>query len=277
MKLDGATISIQPRPVGACIDLACLFYRVHFRAILLLTLFFAGPVCVFNYWWLETRGGHMAFSFALFYWISPYLGSILVAAAGQRVFGDPFVVRRALQAFAGRSAFLLVWLFGLRLAILLGALAFILPGFLLAAASGFFSEVLLLEQVGRGRVGRRLAELVRGGALELTLRLAVIVLFFGAVVVMLFLLADAASGFFFGFPLFAGRLPEGIDWFAGEVSYLLFEDPRTLTALLALMWFVYPLARLAWFFCYLDVRIRKELWDVELDFRIEARRLEAAS
>ena len=52
-------------------------------------------------------------------------------------------------------------------------------------------------------------------------------------------------------------------------------DPLVTTVIHALLWAFYPLIRIAWFFCYLDVRIQKEGWDVELDFRIEAQRLEA--
>jgi hypothetical protein len=44
-------------------------------------------------------------------------------------------------------------------------------------------------------------------------------------------------------------------------------------ALASTWWLVYPLARLAWFFCYLDARIRREGWDVEIAFRVEARRI----
>jgi hypothetical protein len=54
----------------------------------------------------------------------------------------------------------------------------------------------------------------------------------------------------------------------------MFFDPLVVSALSATAWLVYPLARLAWFFCYLDARIRKEGWDVELAFRIEAGRLQ---
>ena len=35
-----------------------------------------------------------------------------------------------------------------------------------------------------------------------------------------------------------------------------------------------PVIRLAWFFCYLDQRIRNECWDLQLQFRAEAARLE---
>ena len=54
---------------------------------------------------------------------------------------------------------------------------------------------------------------------------------------------------------------------------LLSYDPLLVVALASTWWLVYPLARLAWFFCYLDARIRKEGWDVEIAFRVEARRI----
>jgi len=40
------------------------------------------------------------------------------------------------------------------------------------------------------------------------------------------------------------------------------------------MWLTYPIIRLAWFFCYLDQRIRNECWDLDLQCRVEAVRLE---
>lgn len=54
---------------------------------------------------------------------------------------------------------------------------------------------------------------------------------------------------------------------------MLWYDPKVVTVLMGVLWLVYPLARMAWFFCYLDQRIRNECWDVELDFRRDARRL----
>ncbi len=56
---------------------------------------------------------------------------------------------------------------------------------------------------------------------------------------------------------------------------MLFYDPLVVATLCGTLWLVYPIARLAWFFCYLDARIRKEGWDVELAFRIEGRRLQS--
>lgn len=64
------------------------------------------------------------------------------------------------------------------------------------------------------------------------------------------------------------------DGFSGAMDRLWY-DPVTVTTLMALLWVVYPVARLAWFFGYLDQRIRNECWDVELDFRREVRRMES--
>ena len=49
---------------------------------------------------------------------------------------------------------------------------------------------------------------------------------------------------------------------ANDILNLLAYDPLLVGTLSATWWLVYPLARLAWFFCYLDARVRKEGWDV---------------
>jgi hypothetical protein len=54
---------------------------------------------------------------------------------------------------------------------------------------------------------------------------------------------------------------------------MLLRDPRCLTVFAAAVMLVYPIVRLAWFFCYIDLRVRRDCWDMELLFRQEARRL----
>jgi hypothetical protein len=80
-------------------------------------------------------------------------------------------------------------------------------------------------------------------------------------------------GLVFSVPILFGRITG--EFFVDDVGFLLMHDPLVVTTICATLWLAYPLARLAWFFCYLDTRIRKEAWDVELDFRIESQRLEA--
>jgi hypothetical protein len=63
---------------------------------------------------------------------------------------------------------------------------------------------------------------------------------------------------------------DGRDVFLG----LTHDDPAFLTTIQLALWLPYPVIRLAWFFCYLDQRIRNECWDLQLQYRAEAARLE---
>ena len=95
------------------------------------------------------------------------------------------------------------------------------------------------------------------------------VLFYGVALVVVFTLVEAAAYALFGVEIFFARVLAAGDWIPGFLN-----EPRAVIVTQALLWLGYPLARMALFFCYLDVRTRKECWDLELDFRIEARRLE---
>jgi hypothetical protein len=291
MKLDGATIAIEPRSLGGCIDLAACFYRRHWRPILTLTVIVAAPVSLLGYFLAATTDAGLAWCAGLFVLFSPALGALLVAGAGYRVFGDPFAAGRALKVVHSRFPRLLGHLMGTWLWIALcvyfilrggdAALTFlswlILPLVaLLAAQRGFLPEVILLEELRGGRLRRRIAEIMRYVHFALLVRRVALGVFVAGAVLGLFILLDRGAGVLLGLPIVGGRISAGPPFiYLKEFYDLVFYDPVATTALFATAWLVYPLARLAWFFCYLDVRIRKECWDVELDFRIEARRLES--
>jgi hypothetical protein len=61
-----------------------------------------------------------------------------------------------------------------------------------------------------------------------------------------------------------------------EAWELLARDPLVLAALTATALLVYPINRLAWFFCYIDIRVRKDCWDLELRLEKKTRELSAA-
>lgn len=297
MKLDGATIAIEQRSAGACLDLAGLFCRAHAAQIATLTALFAVPWCALTYWAAGNTESGLFLGLLFFFVGSPFLGAALVAGAGYRVFGDPFLVRSTLRILlphlrllifaVGVARFVigLCWLpfsaaFLLdtgdavaRVMMGLCGLACAVPGVLLAVRYGFLPEVIILEQARGTRFEARTSELMRGMFWNLVQRGAAIAAFFGCVAVSLFILLDLMCDIVFGLPVLFGRTTDV--FFLEEVTYLVQSHPTVVTALTGTMWLVYPLARLAWFFCYLDVRIRKECWDVELDFRVEARRLEA--
>jgi hypothetical protein len=260
--------------VGACIDLACLFYRVHSLKLLGLTLVFAGPVTLLIYGLTATTDFGWFWAGVAFFFLTPFLGAAVVAGAGHWAFGEPFTIPRALAAVWKRFWSLAYLLILTRLALaLLGVMCWGLPFIPLATRYGFLPELVILEQLRGRRTERRIGEIMSHTFWSATGRYVVIGLFAMAVFISVFTVIDLGSGVLLGFPIFLGRLSS---LFGEEVFYVMFFDPLVVSALSATAWLVYPLARLAWFFCYLDARIRKEGWDVELAFRIEAQKLQTA-
>lgn len=275
MRLETATLSLEPRTAGACIDLAVLFYRAHAVRFLGLSLLFGSLPIAFGVYRADAFGDGWLWSLLLFFFLSPFLGATVVAAAGHRVFGEPFTVRGALRQVWARMGTLFFFLPVARL--LLGLTGLLCVGLLwvpLAARYGYMSEVILLEQLGGGRMGRRLEEILRHSWTEACGSYISVAVFAGALVVTLFLTLDLGSQLLLGVPILVGRVSWAMAF--DDVSNLLVYDPRPLAVWFACCWLVYPLARLAWFFCYLDARIRSEGWDVEIAFRVEARRLARA-
>ncbi|MBI1313219.1 hypothetical protein GC176_18155 [bacterium] len=273
MRLDGAIFAIEQRSVGGCIDLAAVFLREHFAGILRLLACFAVPSVLLTWWLiaeLEWTTSTCLFLFAL---ESPFCGAALVAAAGHRVFGERFSTRTGLRLVLRRLPVLLFLLTTARLLTCAGMFLLLLPGYVIATRYGFLSEILLLELCPLRKYETRLNDLLNGTFWSLLGRLIMILVFFSTTVVSLFLFVDLLCGTLFSWPILSGRI-SSLAYVDRELATLLTVDPRVGTVLVAVLWFVYPIARLAWMFCYLDVRILKEGWDIELDFRIEARRLQ---
>jgi hypothetical protein len=222
--------------------------------------------------WRARSGDGWLWATALFFYGSSFLGAAVVAGAGHHVFGEPFTIANALRHVKSRFFSLLLLLPLARTVLgLLGALCWGLLWVPLAARFGFLSEVLLLEQLRGLRVGKRLEEILRNSFVEACGRYLAILGFSISLVIVLFLLVDIGSQLLFGVPIFVSKVSRAIAF--SDVSNLLSYDPLLVAVLAATGWLVYPLARLAWFFCYLDARIRKEGWDVEIAFRVEARRI----
>lgn len=287
MKLDGATIPIEQRSLGGIIDLAVGLYRNDFLQVIVLTLIFTVPACMLAYWAsVETQAGGLL-SLAVFYLLSPILGALLVAGVGTRAFGDPFTLKGALSLFLAHSFRLIFWLWTPRLLILgLGCLLYMtslgmtplllcLPlALLVSKGSMLVREVILLEKLEGYRLRLRLADLRHGDAVGVAQRYLGTLLFASLVVIIAFLMLDSTATFVLEAPVLFGRLQAAS---LGEAVDLLLSDPRCVVTATAVVWLAYPLARLTLYLCYVDIRIRKECWDLELDFRIEARRLEGIS
>lgn len=267
MNLENVTIPIEPRTTGGCLDLAIGFQRMHARRIAQLTALLAVPALALTYYLATLTDYGLLWSLLLFYLLSPIVGAWLAVGAGYRVFGEAFTVRGALRAFAPQAARLVVLLWWYRLAAVLASVG-IVTGFLVAARGGNLPEAVLLERLEGQRLRRRLGELSRGIQTSPVISLVNIWAYTLAAVISTFLLLHFAADFLFDTPVWF-HSGEGITGALDRLTY----HPVTVTALGACLWAFYPVARLAWFFCYVDQRIRNECWDVELDFRREARRM----
>lgn len=271
MKLDAATLALEPRSVGECIDLAVLFYRRHATKLLTLSLLF-GVVPVAAGVIASSSGTGWLWSGLLFVFVSPFLGAAVVAGAGHHVFGEEFTVKSALQNVGARLGTLALLLPAARIAY--GAVSVMCWGLLtvpVATRYGFLSEVVILEQLRGYRIPTRCAEILRDMYADACGRYVAIAGFAFGVSSILFILLDLGSQVLFGIPVFAAKVSWAVA--ADDILNLLAYDPLLVGVLSATWWLVYPLARLAWFFCYLDARVRKEGWDVEIALRVEARRL----
>lgn len=276
MRLDGAIFAIEQRTVGGCIDLATVFLRAHFLQVMQLVAVFAVP-SVWLAWWLVDSQEWTLFGCALLFVVeSPLLGAALVVAAGHRVFGESFSPVVGLRVLGRRFILFLPLLLALKIVTGIFVFMFVIPAYLLSARYGFLSEVLLLENCPARKYESRLNDLVNQNFFQLLGRLLAVMSFFCVTWLAMFLFVDLTSDWLLNYPILIGRI-SGTEYFADEIFTLLTVDPRVTVAAMTLAWLLYPLARLAWMFCYLDTRIRKEGWDIELDFRIEAQRLEAAA
>lgn len=272
MNLERTTLAIEPRSLGECIDLAVLFYREHARKIVTLTLVFGAPATLVAYASTRASDTGWLWSLLVFFFLAPFLGAALAGAAGHQVFGAPLRASATLQLLLARGVSLMAGVGVTRAATALTAVFCLgVPSLPIAVRYGFFPEVLLLEQLPLVRADRRLAELLRNHFWEAAARYVGIVGFAAMAGVSLFFLIDQACNWLLAAPLYLGKVVYPDEYFT-----LLFVDPIVVATWIGIAWLVYPLARLAWFFCYLDTRIRKEGWDVELSFRVEARRLASA-
>mgnify|MGYP006272885325 CR=1 FL=1 len=274
MQLDAAIMAIQKRSVGGCIDMGVVFLREHFIPVITMTACLAVPFCSATWWLVSRHEWSVVGILLLFSFVSPFLGAALVGEAGKRVFGDQFSIRRGYLTVLRQFFPLGVLLLASRLFSIMGLLFCMLPGYLVALRYGFLSEIFLLERQKLAKYEGRLNDLEMSVFGLLIGRIVMTALFYGMSVLSLLVLVDLTSGYVFGLPVLIGRVTS-LEYFIEEITHLLTQDELVLTVLTAVMWLVYPVARLAWFFCYLDVRIRQEGWDVELDFRVEARRVEA--
>lgn len=281
MRFEQVAVPLVPRSTANCIDLAICFLRHYLKPIAGLWATIALPSCLLVYILVDRYECHLWTAVLIYFFVSSPLGVLLMAGAAPGAFGEQFTYRGTWRRLGWRGLGLLFKGLGLRIAMALGTMLFIFPGWYLGVRYGFFVEQAVLSKMARHLHDRRTDELLQGEIGDLFFRSAAIGTFSAMIWWVLLFTVDFTCSTLLGWPILLGRCKVDMsylnnlgEWF-GYIFQFLGSDPIVITAELAVALLVYPIARLAWFFCYMDVRVRRDCWDMELQIIQEAQRLEA--
>ncbi len=273
MKVEDCIVDVKCRSAAGCIDLACVFQRRFAAPIINLLLIFAVPSLVLGWFVLRYRDFSFVWMLLIWSFFSALFCGALIAGIGPQVFGQPFRVAEALKSLCQRLPLYFGWILLIRILQGFLSMCFVVPATLIAPVTGFLAEVMFLEQSPAGKINARMSALSRGYYFTLLVRFWLVLILAIILIAGLFTAIFFLGTFLFNLPGITDRIDRRQnDPFIMLIS--LFSDPFAGTVLQACFWSVTPLARLAWFFMYLDSRIRRECWDLDVAFQIEARRLE---
>jgi len=272
MRPDDIRIALRPRRLGGAIDLAGIIFRLHFRRLFGMTCLFAIPCTLLVVWSAQAEFGLLV-SLSLYFFLSPILGALIVAALGPWIFGEPISLETAAGTIKRRFGPLLLHVIIWRFVALFSWSTFALPGLFASAFESFVPETIVLEEQTTNGVVGRIRELGSGRWFDLIGRRFALSFYHVGLVVSVFLLAELISSAVFGYPLAFARAV-GSAW-SEELLDAFFFDAIVLGVMTFLTWILYPITRIAIFLSYLDIRIRQEAWDIELDFRQRLLELEA--
>ena len=282
MRFDRVAIPLVPRSTANCIDLAVCFARQHLAPIAGLWAIVALPTCALVYVLVDRYEFQMPLALLVFLLATSPLGVLIMAGAAPSAFGEPFTFRGTWSRLGWRGTVLLCRGVALRCLIAVGTVLFLFPGWYLAVRTGFFVEQATLSHLDRHLHDRRADELLKGEIGDLFSRSGAIFSFCALLWLVMLLTANFVSTHLLGLPILWGRLgldASYLDDMSDSTTYVLgflWGDPVVVTAALGVALLVYPIGRLAWFFCYVDVRVRRDCWDMELQIMQEAERLESA-
>jgi hypothetical protein len=251
VNLRAARVVLRQRSLADVLDLAlplCVVGRRPLGAAALLVL---GPVAAIVA--AARLRGHWEWPavWLLVFQASALLDGVFTVVLGDLLFREPreISVRASLRRFAGRAPAVAMAVVARQIVLGVSATLFVLP-LLLGPSTQFMAEALLLESATAGRAWTRSRALTRNrGGFAFGLWLATLALpALGAIA------GDQLGNAVVGFVLQLGR-PTG-DLFADGGSGF-----AVIGALLAV-----PVAASARFLGYIDLRTRKEGWDIQLRF-----------
>jgi hypothetical protein len=263
VRLQELQVEIRPRTTGQTLAIAARMLQqrpgpllwawalssVPLIAVSLLLLL----VVELDPWWI----------WAIILPIAPAFGLPMIATTGMLVFTPAVRPGEVASVLVRRTLPYLTAFLAMRVLALAGFAAMVVPGLYIWRYSWFLAPIVLLERSPLGvslRRSRRFAVGFHGHVLAHAAST-------GAVLGYAFVAFGSLAHF-----LIAEVLGLGIESISYVTDYVFYPH------VVALVGFglAVPLALLVWFFVYLDVRIRKEGWDLEIEFRSRAEQLEAS-
>ncbi|HUG93554.1 MAG TPA: hypothetical protein VML55_22125 [Planctomycetaceae bacterium] len=296
---DRTAVSLEPRTTANCLDVAAMFYGRHIADMLRAWAVVAAPTCAVVYGLAWRQGFDVRAALVAVYVATLPEGVLVTLAVVPALFGRRLSLVGGLANASGRLVGLLFktavvrtvaavgpalmlfseeWLLGL-----VGFLLTLVPCGWLAARTGFLSERTALRSLDERLHDRRTDRLLGEQSGDLYSRACWILIYFVMLWAVVFVTVDFGWYLLAGDSPLVGRVLELAESAAtsGEVRqtfadvwHVLVHDAFLQVELTATGLLAFPLTRLAWLFCYLDVRVRKDCWDMQLQFADEVVRLE---
>jgi hypothetical protein len=263
--LDNYRIVIRERKLFEQMDLSLRLIREHAAPLAVAFLLGLGPFFLFNTWlfsqgaWSELDPNYpwtpMFWMVALVVWELPLASAPATLYLGQALFDaqpNPRKIAADLWRSLGQLIFYQMILRGFALLTIVGC-------FVPFTIRPYMSEIILLERnpfasgrKGRMSTGRRAAAMHRGMGGDFFLRWLVMLLCAAVLVLAVWLSLSVVAGLLWN------------EWTWDGPFYWLFFPLA--------IWFVAAWLTVVRFLGYLDLRIRREGWEVELLMRAEATR-----
>jgi hypothetical protein len=296
LRHDRTVVSLEPRTATNCLDVATMFCGRHVAAMLRAWLVVTVPAVAVVYWLAWWHGFDVRSALVAVYAATAMQGVLIVLASIPALFGEPLRLTTGLTRTRGLVA-LLTKVVAVRVVVgagpalmffsedgLLGTVGFLVTVFpcgWIGARSGFLSEKTALVSLDPRLHDRQTDRVIREQTGDLYSRACWIVIYYVMLWAVAFVTVDFAWYLLAGDSPLVGRVLEMAESM-GEAAFgdlvadlwhILVHDAYLQVELTAAGLLVYPIARLAWLFCYLDARVRRDCWDMQLQFAHEVNRL----
>jgi hypothetical protein len=277
MQLDNTRIAIRERDLADVLDLSLQVIRAYALPWFLASLGGALPMAVLNWWLLKSillsgarhnKALYLGWMVVLVTFELPLASAVLTRFIGHAVFVDRPSVRQIVRDLIDSLPQLFFFQVALRGFLFLPALALgemiwwlwaVIFWWMPFVLFPYLNEVILLERNPLMRTRGRMTTWQRSQALHAGSRGNQ----FGRWLVSLIVAAALTAGLGLSIWYVAGLLTH--HWEFGDGLYFIYVP--------AAMWIVASFFAVARYLSYLDMRIRREGWEVELQIRAEADRL----